>query len=43
MNINIDGYNIIFALSRFKELANDNMDGAKGKLLDDLYNYKGYK
>lgn len=39
----VDGYNIIFALSRYKELANDNMDGAKGKLLDDLYNYKGYK
>lgn len=37
----VDGYNIIFAWSELKELADENMDGAKYKLLDILSNYKG--
>jgi small GTP-binding protein len=35
----VDGYNIIFAWPELKELAEDNMDGAKIKLLDCLSNY----
>ena len=39
----MDGYNIIFAWPELKELADENMDGAKYKLLDILSNYKGIK
>lgn len=39
----VDGYNIIFAWDDLKELANDNLDGARAKLQDILCNYQGYK
>ena len=39
----VDGYNVIFALEEYKSLASMNLDSAKGKLLDDLVDYKGYK
>ncbi|HAS74777.1 MAG TPA: translation elongation factor G [Clostridiales bacterium UBA8960] len=39
----VDGYNIIFAWPELKALAEDNMDGAKAKLLDILSNYQGIK
>ena len=39
----VDGYNIIFAWDELKELAEQNIDGARGKLLDILCNYQGMK
>ncbi len=36
----VDGYNIIFAWPELKELAAENMDGARMKLLDSLSNYQ---
>ncbi len=36
----VDGYNIIFAWPELKELADENMDSAKIKLLDFLSNYQ---
>lgn len=39
----VDGYNIIFAWEELKELAEKNLDGARGKLLDILCNYQGMK
>ena len=39
----VDGYNIIFAWEDLKELAANNIDGARGKLLDILSNYQGAK
>ncbi|KUO75065.1 MAG: translation elongation factor G [Clostridia bacterium BRH_c25] len=39
----VDGYNIIFAWSELKELAKDNLDGARMKLLDSLSNYQGIR
>ncbi|OPZ94004.1 MAG: Elongation factor G, mitochondrial [Firmicutes bacterium ADurb.Bin419] len=36
----IDGYNIIFAWPELKGLADENMDGARTKLLDILSNYQ---
>ena len=38
----VDGYNIIFAWEELKALAEVNIDGARGKLLDILSNYQGY-
>lgn len=37
----VDGYNIIFAWPDLKELAQENMDGARTKLLDMLSKYQG--
>ena len=37
----VDGYNIIFAWPHLKELAEDNMEGARSRLLDDLSKYQG--
>ena len=37
----VDGYNIIFAWDDLKALAEVNIDGARGKLLDILSNYQG--
>jgi ribosomal protection tetracycline resistance protein len=37
----VDGYNIIFAWPELKELAEDNLDSARIKLLDVLCNYQG--
>lgn len=39
----VDGYNIIFAWEELRELAEVNIDGARGKLMDILSNYQGMK
>ncbi|MBO5209060.1 MAG: TetM/TetW/TetO/TetS family tetracycline resistance ribosomal protection protein [Lachnospiraceae bacterium] len=39
----VDGYNIIFAWEELKELAKVNLDSARGKLMDILSNYQGYR
>lgn len=39
----VDGYNIIFAWNNLKEIAEDNLDDAREKLLNIMSNYKGYK
>jgi len=39
----VDGYNIIFAWPELKEHADENMDGARMKLLDILCNYQGIR
>ncbi|MCD7864473.1 MAG: NYN domain-containing protein, partial [Clostridiales bacterium] len=39
----VDGYNIIFAWDDLRELAEKNMDAARGKLLDELCNYQGMR
>ena len=39
----MDGYNIIFAWDELKDLARENMDSARGILLDKLCNYQGMK
>ncbi len=39
----VDGYNIIFAWPKLKELANENIDGARGRLMDILCNYQALK
>ena len=38
----VDGYNIIFAWDDLNELSKDNLDAARGKLLDIMSNYQGY-
>jgi len=37
----VDGYNIVFAWEELKEIAKDNIDAARTKLLDILCNYQG--
>lgn len=39
----VDGYNIIHAWPELKELAEDNMEGARMKLIDALSNYQGIR
>ena len=39
----VDGYNIIFAWEELAKLAKDNIDGARGKLLDIMCNYQGIR
>jgi len=39
----VDGYNVIFAWPELKELAQDNMDGARLKLLDYLCKYQSFR
>ncbi len=39
----VDGYNIIFAWEELSELAKENIDGARGKLMDILCNYQGIR
>lgn len=39
----VDGYNVIFAWDNLKELAQDNIDGARNVLINILCNYHGYK
>lgn len=39
----VDGYNIIFAWNDLNELAKDNIDSARDKLMDIMCNYQGYK
>lgn len=39
----VDGYNIIYAFPNLKELAEQNVDAARGKLLDMLCDYQGVR
>jgi small GTP-binding protein len=39
----VDGYNIVFTWEELKEIAKDNIDAARTKLLDILCNYQGIK
>lgn len=39
----VDGYNIIFAWKRLKDLAEDDLNQARDALLDTMSNYQGYK
>ncbi|MDE5931483.1 MAG: NYN domain-containing protein, partial [Lachnospiraceae bacterium] len=39
----VDGYNIIFAWEELSELAKFNLDSARGRLMDILSNYQGYR
>lgn len=39
----VDGYNVIHAWQELDELARDNFDGARGRLLDILCNYQAFK
>lgn len=39
----VDGYNVIFAWDELKELAEVNLDSARGKLMDILCNYQAIK
>ncbi len=39
----MDGYNIIFSWDELKELAKDNLEGARNKLMDILSNYQGFR
>lgn len=38
----VDGYNIVFAWEELKELARENIDAARGRLMDIMCNYQGY-
>lgn len=39
----VDGYNVIFAWEELKELAKTNIDSARGKLMDVMCNYQGFR
>lgn len=39
----VDGYNIIFSWDKLKELAKENLDAARYKLMDILCNYQGFQ
>ena len=39
----VDGYNIIFAWEDLKKLAQDNLDMARARLIDQLRNYQGFR
>jgi small GTP-binding protein len=39
----VDGYNIIFSWEELQELAKENLDAARGRLMDILCNYQGFK
>ena len=39
----VDGYNILFAWDELKQLAQDNLDAARRRLIDILCNYQGYR
>ena len=39
----VDGYNVIFAWDDLKELAKENIEAARNKLMDVLCNYQGFK
>ena len=39
----MDGYNIIFAWDDLKKLAQDNLDMARARLIDQLRNYQGFR
>lgn len=39
----VDGYNVIYAWEELQELAQDNIDGARGRLLDILCDYQAMR
>lgn len=39
----VDGYNVIYAWPELKDIAKDNLDVARTRLIDILGNYQGYK
>lgn len=39
----VDGYNVIHSWPELKELANENLDAARSRLIDIMCNYQGYK
>lgn len=39
----VDGYNMIFAWEKLKNLAEENLEDARNKLLEIMSNYQGYK
>ena len=39
----VDGYNVIFAWEELKKLSENNIEGARNKLIEILSNYQGYK
>lgn len=39
----VDGYNVIFAWEELKELAKINIEAARGRLMDILCNYQGFR
>lgn len=39
----VDGYNVIFAWEELRELAKINIDSARGKLMDVMCNYQGFR
>ena len=39
----VDGYNIVHSWDELKELASDNLDAARARLIDLLASYQGYK
>lgn len=39
----VDGYNVIFSWDELRKLSEDNIDGARQKLINILCNYRGYK
>ena len=39
----VDGYNVIFAWDDLHELSEVNIEGARGKLMDILCNYQGFR
>lgn len=39
----VDGYNIIFAWEELNELSKSNLEAARGRLMDILCNYQGYR
>lgn len=39
----VDGYNVIHAWKSLKELAIDNLDAARAKLIETMCNYQGFK
>jgi predicted RNA-binding protein with PIN domain len=39
----VDGYNIIFAWEDLRELARENVEAARNKLMDIMCNYQGFK
>jgi len=39
----VDGYNIIFAWDDLKKLAQENLDMARSRLIDQLRNYQGFR
>lgn len=39
----VDGYNIIHSWPELKEIAKDNLDAARTRLIDIMCNYQGYK